>query len=139
MAITKAVPYLFFNGTATRAIETYQQKLGAKLESKMTYGEGSAECPVDDKQRVMHAAIRLGDVPIWLSDPPSAHGYPQGSNVSVVLEFDSNEDLEQKFAALSQGGKVTMAPHDTFWGARFAMFSDEFGIDWMFSCPRRQP
>ncbi len=137
MAITKAIPYLFFDGTATRAIEIYQQKLGAKLESKMTYGEGNVACPAEDKDRIMHAALRLGDVPLWLSDPPSVHPYPTGTNVSVVLEFDKTEDLEEKFAALSQGGKVVMPPHDAFWGARFAMFSDELGIEWMFSCPRQ--
>jgi PhnB protein len=27
-----------------------------------------------------------------------------------------------------------MPLQDTFWGARFGMLTDKFGIKWMFSC-----
>ncbi|HUF49173.1 MAG TPA: VOC family protein [Vicinamibacterales bacterium] len=38
------------------------------------------------------------------------------------------------FAAMAEGGSVTMPLHDTFWGGRFGMLTDAFGIRWMFSC-----
>jgi len=37
------------------------------------------------------------------------------------------------FAALSAGGKVTMPLEPVFWGGRFGMLTDRFGISWMMS------
>jgi PhnB protein len=37
------------------------------------------------------------------------------------------------FAALSEGATITMPLQDTFWGARFGMLVDKFGINWMFN------
>lgn len=42
--------------------------------------------------------------------------------------------MTKKFDALAVGGRVTMALHDAFWGARFGMLTDAFAIRWMFSC-----
>ncbi len=41
--------------------------------------------------------------------------------------------MEKLFTALSQNGKVTMPPHDAFWGGRFGMLTDRFGVSWMLS------
>lgn len=35
--------------------------------------------------------------------------------------------------AIGAGGKVTMKPTETFWGAYFAMLDDQFGVDCMFN------
>ncbi len=42
------------------------------------------------------------------------------------------------FDKLRVGGRVTMAPQDTFWGARFAMLTDRYGTGWMLSCDLKQ-
>jgi PhnB protein len=34
---------------------------------------------------------------------------------------------------MSRGGKITMPLEDTFWGARFGMLTDKFGVNWMFN------
>jgi PhnB protein len=35
---------------------------------------------------------------------------------------------------------VTMPLQDTFWGARFGMLIDKFGVSWMLNCelPKKQ-
>jgi len=49
------------------------------------------------------------------------------------------EEIETLFKAFGDGGKVIMEIQDTFWGARFGMLKDKFGIGWMFNCelPRK--
>jgi len=37
------------------------------------------------------------------------------------------------FDALAEGGSLTMPLQDTFWGARFGMLADAFGIRRMFN------
>ena len=31
---------------------------------------------------------------------------------------------------LAEGGRVIMAPHDTFWGAVYGALVDRFGVGW---------
>jgi PhnB protein len=33
---------------------------------------------------------------------------------------------------------VHLPLHDAFWGARFGMLTDQFGINWMFSYDRNK-
>ena len=55
-------------------------------------------------------------------------------NVQIALHFTDVTDMAKKFDALAAGGTVTMALQDTFWGARFGMLTDAFGVQWMFNC-----
>jgi PhnB protein len=57
----------------------------------------------------------------------------KANNVSLSLDFDSVDDINKAFAALSEGGKVTMELQDTFWNARFGMCTDKFGMAWLFN------
>ena len=35
---------------------------------------------------------------------------------------------------MSDGAEITMPLADQFWGARFGMLTDKFGMNWMFNC-----
>ena len=60
-----------------------------------------------------------------------------GDNAHVNLSFDDVADMKKKFDALAAGGQVTMPLQDTFWGAKFGMLKDAFGVQWMFNCQHR--
>jgi len=49
------------------------------------------------------------------------------------LNLKTIESIDKTFAALSDGASVTMPLQDTFWGAKFEMLTDRFGINWMFN------
>lgn len=134
-------PYLFFNGTADKAIELYTKVLGAKAEV-MRFKDappGAFPYAPSDANRVMHALLTIGPVKFMLSDTPASQPEPAGGNVQLHVGFDDLEELEQKFNALAAGGKVTMPLADAFWGARFGALTDAYGIRWMMSCelPKR--
>jgi PhnB protein len=44
------------------------------------------------------------------------------------------ERLNDVFEKMSEGGTVSMPLQDAFWGSRFGMLQDKFGINWMFNC-----
>lgn len=135
MAIKELNPYLNFNGTAVQAIQLYERALGAKVEHVQRYGEvpGMSVEP-QNKDRVMHAALRVGGGMLMLADAPPSMPVPSESNTHVTLHFEDTRELDKAFEALSAGGQVTMPVQDTFWGARFGMLTDKFGIRWMFNC-----
>lgn len=138
MPITQATPYLFFPGTAEQALKLYERALGAEVEGLMRYTEmpdAERNCRPADLQRVMHSMVKIGAAQLMVSDVTSERPVPQGGQVEICLEFDDVEDMARRFEALAASGKVQMALHDTFWGARFGALTDEFGIHWMFNCP----
>ena len=134
MSIKKLSPYLNFEGTADQAIKLYESGLGAKAEI-MRFGDMPGQpVPAEQKNRVMHARLRIGDEVLMISDTMPGHPLVVGGNVHISLDFSDVEDMTKKFDALSRGGKVTMPLQDTFWGAKFGMLTDAYGINWMFNC-----
>ena len=138
MTITKLNPYLNFNGTAAEAIALYERALGAKSGTVMRFGDmPDMKIPDDQKERVMHAALEIGAGVVMISDAMGDTIVPLGGNVQVSLDFDDVADMTTKFDALAVGGKVAFPLHDAFWGAKFGMLTDAFGIEWMFSCTQK--
>ncbi len=135
MAITKLNPYLNFNGTASKAIAHYERALGARTDHIMRFADAPGmEGRPETKDWVMHAQVHIGDVTFMASDTMPDMPAQPGSNVHVCLNFDDPADLTKKFEALAAGGKITVPVQDTFWGAKFGMLTDAFGVSWMFNC-----
>jgi PhnB protein len=135
MSIKQLNPYLNFDGTAAKAIQLYERVLGAKTEHLQRFSDipGSKPAP-ESANRVMHALLRVGAGVIMISDTQPGMPLALGSNVHLCLDFDDPAEMSGKFDALSAGGKITMPLQDTFWGAKFGMLTDAFGIAWMFNC-----
>jgi PhnB protein len=139
MAITQLNPYLNFDGTAKKAIQLYEKALGAKVEHMQTFGDMPGNKPAPENvDRVLHAVLHVGAAVVMISDAPSGMQLAVGRNVNVCLDFDDASEMASKFAALSEGGTVTMPLQDTFWGAKFGMLTDAYGIPWMFNCNVRK-
>jgi PhnB protein len=137
MAIKNVTPYLMFNGTAEKAIRLYEKALGAKTEHLQRFGEIPNSNPSpDSKDRIIHALLRLGENMLMISDCQPADVVQTGDSVHVCVDFDDETDMKKKFDALAADGKVTVAVHDTFWGAKFGMLVDPFGVNWMFNCSK---
>lgn len=138
MAIKQLNPYLFFNGDAAEAIKLYERVLGAKVESIQRYGDIPGNTPKpENKDRVIHAMLMIGPAVVMISDETAGSTVSKTTNVHVCMDFEDVEDQAAKFEALAEGGQVTMALEDTFWGARFGTLVDRYGIHWMFNCDKK--
>jgi PhnB protein len=89
---------------------------------------------VDRKQKIMHATLRGNGIEFMLSDAMQGQPAMSDSNISMSMNMDDPEETEELFNKLSAGGKITMPFQQTFWGAKFGMFTDKFGVNWMFNC-----
>lgn len=125
-------PYLIFNGNCRLAMEFYRDCLGADLNI-MTYAEGPGEHPDAVKDKIMHAKLAKGPLVIMASDPHDATPVNQGTNFFLSLNCDSQDEIERLFDAVGKNGKVLLPLQDMFWGARFGMLTDQFGVNWMFN------
>jgi len=131
----EVVPFLTFDGNCREAMTFYQKCFAAEL-SIMPVSAAPFDSPPEAKDLIMHASLKkdfeiLMAADIW---GPGAPYYQKGNNFSVAIQGDSLEENEKLFTALGEGGSITMPLQDTFWGARFGMLTDRFGIQWMFNC-----
>jgi PhnB protein len=123
-------PYLNFNGDAREAITFYQSVLGGELTIS-TFGEfGGGEGEGADN--VMHAQLEtpLGFTLMASDTAPGMGEVVAGSNIAISLSGD-DDALRGYFAALSEGGTVTMPLEKQMWGDEFGMLDDRFGISWL--------
>ncbi|MEG4207899.1 VOC family protein [Microcoleus sp. Pol7_A1] len=126
--------YLFFDGECEAAFKFYEQCLGGKIDGMMTYGDApmSEEIPSEQRDRIMHANLTVGEMVLMGSDtPPDSFNKPQG--FSVNLQFDDLVEAERIFQKLAENGTVKMPFQETFWSTRFGMLVDRFGTPWMIN------
>ncbi len=122
--------YLMFDGNCREAVEFYKDCLGAEL-SVSNFTDEQAPGAAG---RVMHARLASGGGLLMASDCAPGRGpIGVGENVRLAIECDGVEELDRVFAALSSGGTVTMPVQDMFWGARFGMLKDRYGVHWMLN------
>ncbi len=123
--------YLNFNGNCREAMKFYEECLGGELQM-MPFSE-APNTPPEAKDRVMHARLAKGAAVLMASDTMPGMPFQPGNNFWVSVNCESRDEIERVFAALSEKGKVTMPLQDAFWGARFGMLTDQFGVNWMFN------
>ena len=124
--------YLTFDGNCREAMTFYAAALDAEVQI-MDADQGP--CAPEDAGRVLHARLEKGNVRLLASDTMSMTPYKvqAGNNFSLSLDCEGAEEQDAVFARLAEGGEVRMPLQDMFWGARFGMLTDKFGIQWMFN------
>ncbi len=128
-------PYLFFDGRCEEAIEFYRKALGAEVGMLMRLKDSPEPCPEGmvppgAENKVMHAALRVGDTTVMASDGRCT-GAPQFQGFSLSLDAKDDADAKRLFDALSDGGQVQMPLGETFFASSFGMVADKFGVSWM--------
>jgi PhnB protein len=125
-------PYLFFDGRCDEALEFYQTAVGAKVDMLMRFKEAPDQSMISpgSAEKVMHAAVRLGDTQVLMSDGRNT-GRPNFEGFALAISANSETEADNIFAALGEGGKVTMPMAKTFFSPRFGMLVDKFGVHWM--------
>lgn len=126
------IPYLFFNGTCTEAMNFYADLFGGKVISSALYSEMPAEfpCPDEAKDRVMNAQLQLpGGAMIYASDSFPGRESPV-SGFMIALNYPTVEQGQEVFDQLAAGGEISMPYSPSFWSEKFGMVTDKYGIDW---------
>lgn len=135
--------YLFSGGRCDEAVEFYKKTLDAEVEMTMRYKDSPEPpppgmVPAGWENKVMHTSFKIGETTVMASD--GCGEQQEFSGFSLSLSVATAEEADKRFAALAEGGKVTMPLGRTFWSAKFGMLEDRFGIGWMVSVmPEDQP
>jgi PhnB protein len=121
--------YVNYRGTCEEAFRFYEQHLGGRIVNIIKHETApNPNIPPEWKDKVLHAALDLGNSVLMGADIPNAE--PMRS-AYVSLTIDREEDAERIYDQLGNGGEIFMKMEKTFFANRFAMLRDKFGTSWM--------
>ena len=128
-------PYLFFDGRCEEAVGFYRSALGAEVVMLMRFKDSPdppppGMVPPGGENKVMHAALRIGDAMVLASDGRCS-GQPSFQGFALSLTAANEAEANRLFASLAEGGQVQMPLAKTFFSPRFGMVADRFGVSWM--------
>ena len=118
--------YLTVN-TASKAIDFYKRAFNAEELFRET---------VPDRQKILHARIKIGDSIVRLSDEfsGSTHRAPVTLGATTVTLHIYTENVDGLWQqAVQAGAKVVIPLDNQFWGERYGMLIDPFGHQWSMS------
>lgn len=125
-------PYLFFGGNCREAFTRYEEIFGGELVL-LTMKDMPSDEPVPEDQAdlIMHAALTLEDQLLMGSDDPTTDTFGPVQGMQVNYSAADAADAQKVFAALAEGGEITLPIGETAWSPMFGMCIDRFGTPWM--------
>ena len=120
------IPYISLDGRASEAADFYTRAFGARDLGRMPDN--------DNPDRLMHAQLEINGGALMMTDcraPGEAAAQPQGFNLTLVVD-DGDAWWSRAVAA---GCTVVMPFERQFWGDRWGMLRDPFGLNWAVDEP----
>ena len=123
------IPHLVCD-PCSAAIEFYKKAFGAEEIHRM---------PEPGGNRIMHAALRVGESFVFLNDdfPESCGGRslsPKALQGTPVTLHHYVTDCDAAIQRAEQAGATVLMPaSDMFWGDRYGIVTDPFGHQWSFA------
>jgi PhnB protein len=128
-------PYLFFSGNCEEALNFYKGIFGGEISGISRWKDAPPEMgmPADLGERIMHSDFKSPSLKFMASDSRPTTKYGEG-RISLSLGTTDVAEAQRVWALLAKGGTIDVDFADTFWGAKFGMVTDKYGIDWMINC-----
>ena len=131
-------PYLYFSGNCEEAFNYYRDHLGGEILMMSRFKD--APMPAEHKpagwdDKVLHGRLKIGDAVIFASDVKREAERPMQA-FDLVANLATAEEAERVYAALSEGGNVSMPMSETFFAVRYSSLKDKFGVPWSVVCEK---
>ena len=83
--------------------------------------------------KIMHAVLDAANgITIMAADTATGmREFVAGTNISLSLSGDNEDELTGYYNALADGGKVESPLKKESWGDTFGMLTDKYGMHWM--------
>jgi PhnB protein len=125
-------PSLFFTTNCEPALAFYQRCGLGQPTILLRWGQDGMPVRTEAMRgKVLHARFEGPGVLFHASDNDDAEPM-KGS--ALMLAFDDPASARQMFDRMAVGGAITVPLARQYWGTRFGMLVDGFGVQWMFSC-----
>ncbi|MFN8252140.1 MAG: VOC family protein [Ferruginibacter sp.] len=131
--MTQINAYLNFDGKTREAMSFYKECLGGELVmQKIAESPMAAQMPSELGAKILHSSLTNRGIVLMASDC-MGRSVTMGNNISLCINCSSEEEINNFFTSLSEGGKVNEPLQQSFWGATFGNLTDKFGITWILN------
>ena len=132
-------PFLLFVreqwGRAEEAIALYTSLFkDSRVDHVERYGPGEGP---DAEGTVKLASFSLDGQEFMAMDSAAGHEFTFTPAMSIFVRCDTESEIDDLFAGLSEGGKVFMPLTQYPFAEKFAWVGDRFGVSWQLSLGRR--
>jgi predicted 3-demethylubiquinone-9 3-methyltransferase (glyoxalase superfamily) len=127
-------PFLMFcnkhHGKAEEAINFYISLFSdSSIVSMQKYGKDQG----DPEGTVLHAIFTLRGQTFMAIDSAGPHQFTFTPAMSLYVSFDSDNELDEVFQKLSEGGMVMMGLQAYPFSKKFGWVQDRFGVSWQLN------
>lgn len=107
---------------------------GSEVVSIIRYG---AEGP-GEEGTVMHALFTLKGQQFMCIDSSVKQGFTFTPAISIFVTCDTEQEIDEVFRKLSDGGAVLMPLSQTQVSKQFGWVQDKYGVSWQLNLPNQQ-
>lgn len=122
--------FLMFTGQAEEAMQFYTSLFAnSRIESLVRHGTE----PPEMAGKVMYATFSLNGQTFIAIDSPPVHAFTFTPSISIYVTCKTEAELDQAYAALSEGGSVLMPLGPYPFSPKYGWVADRFGVSWQLS------
>jgi len=127
MTMSNAKPFLMFQGNGEEAINFYISIFEDSEITSLNRGgpEGSN----------MQATFTIKGQEFMCNDSSIKHGFTFTPSFSIFITCDSENELDELYEKLSEGGAVLMPLGEYGFSKKFAWVNDKYGVSWQLNLP----
>ena len=125
----QVTPNLHFNGQCKQAIQLYKDALGAQVKILLCESDANPKYWTA-KDLVYHCEIFIGSQRIMLNDNTDSQSESLNHAMSLVITFDSADEVKSAYSLLSDGCIIVHPMQSTTYSSCFVSLVDRFGMRW---------
>lgn len=123
----KIIPSIVINNCRD-ALGFYKEIFGGEVKNLQT-GEGK-EMFKGFEDKIVHSELWINNDCILHLNDVMGESSDFKSNINLMLQLDSMDEIKRIFDGLKKNGKVQFELQKTFWGSHHAVVIDQFGVIW---------
>ncbi len=133
ISMEKVIPFLMFqDGKAEEAMSFYTSLIeDSEITSIARYGANEA----GEEGTVFQATFSLKGQEFFCIDSHVKHQFSFTPSFSIYVTCDSEEELDNLFQKLSEGGQALMPLGNYGFSKKFGWLNDRFGVSWQLTLP----
>jgi predicted 3-demethylubiquinone-9 3-methyltransferase (glyoxalase superfamily) len=121
-----------FQGSAEEAMRFYVSLFPrSEVRQISLYGPGEPGAA----GTVKRADFTVAGQDLICIDSPVKHAFTFTPAMSLFVDCESEDELQQAFDALSKGGGVLMPLNNYGFSRKFGWVNDRFGVSWQLNLP----
>lgn len=121
-----------FEGKAEAAMRFYVSLFkNSRIKTLKHYGPGQPGA----EGSVLHATFSLNGQDFICIDSPAKHAFTFTPSISLFVDCETEGELDEVYARLSDGGQVMMPLAAYPFSRKFGWVSDKFGVSWQLNLP----